>query len=156
MATDRNIITQSDYMETAIKAAKEAYEAGEVPIGAVVVDENGEVLAIASNTTKRDHDPAGHAEILALREAASKLGSARLPECTLYVTLEPCAMCAQAISNARIKALYFGAEDVKGGAVYNGVKLYESKSCFHKPEIYSGLYEQECRALLQDFFEERR
>jgi len=146
----------SDYMEQALKEAEKAKARGEVPIGAVVVDKNGQILARAGNQTEEDHDPTAHAEVLAIREAAKKLGSARLIDCDLYVTLEPCTMCATAISFARIRRLYFGAYDPKGGGVDHGACFYNQATCHHKPEVYGGLREQDCADLLKDFFEKRR
>lgn len=123
---------------------------------AVVRANTGEVVAIASNRTEQDHDPTAHAEVLALRAAAQKLGSARLPDCDLYVTLEPCAMCAAAISFARIRKLVFGAYDVKGGAVEHGPRFYSHSTCHHAPEVIGGVNESEAAALLKQFFAERR
>lgn len=143
-------------MEQALKEAEKAKARGEVPIGAVVVDQNGQILARAGNQTEEDNDPTAHAEVLAIREAAKKLGSARLIDCDLYVTLEPCTMCATAISFARIRRLYFGAYDPKGGGVDHGACFYNQPTCHHKPEVYGGLREQDCADLLKDFFEKRR
>jgi tRNA(adenine34) deaminase len=144
-------------LQTALTQALLAAEAGEVPVGAVVVDSRtGEIIAQAHNRVERDHDPTAHAEMLVIREAARKLGSPRLPECDLYVTLEPCPMCAQAISMARIRRLYFGAYDPKGGGVDHGARIFEAPSCHHKPEIYGGLREQEAAAMLREFFKARR
>lgn len=146
-----------DYMEIAIEEAKKAGKRGEVPIGAVVVDAtSGEILARAGNQTEADHDPTAHAEVLALREASKKLGSARLPNCDLYVTLEPCTMCATAISFARIRRLYYGAYDPKGGGVDHGACFYNQPTCHHKPEVYGGIRETECAMLLTDFFKGKR
>jgi tRNA(adenine34) deaminase len=146
-----------NYMDLAIKEAKAAGLKGEVPIGAVVVDaKSGEVLAVASNVTETDHDPTGHAELVALRMAAKKVGSARLLDCDLYVTLEPCTMCATAISFARIRRLYFGAYDPKGGGVDHGACFYQQPTCHHRPEVYGGIQESECAALLTDFFQAKR
>lgn len=142
-------------MGTALAEAKAAAEAGEVPVGCVIV-RDGEVLAQAGNRTLRDRDPTAHAEILALRAAAAKLGSERLIGCDLYVTLEPCTMCAAAISFARIRRLYFGAGDPKGGAVESGVRFFNSPTCHHKPEVYGAIREAEAAALLKDFFAVKR
>ena len=142
-------------MDLALDAARQAAERGEVPVGAVIV-KDGAVLATAGNRTIADHDPTAHAEILALREAARLLGSERLIECDLYVTLEPCAMCAGAISFARIRRLYFGAGDPKGGAVEHGPRFFSQPTCHHAPEIYGGLGETESATLLKEFFKERR
>ena len=144
-----------DAMALAFDEAKAAARRGEVPVGAVVVRE-GRVLASAGNRTLELQDPTAHAEMLALRLACEALGSERLIGCDLYVTLEPCPMCAAAISFARIRRLYFGAGDPKGGAVENGVRLYESPTCHHAPEIYGGLRESEAATLLRDFFRDRR
>ncbi|WP_135082124.1 nucleoside deaminase [Terasakiella sp. SH-1] len=144
-------------MDIAIKEAKKAALRGEVPIGAVIVDsQSGEILACTSNRTEEDFDPTAHAEVLAIRQAAAKVGSTRLPECDLYVTLEPCTMCATAISFARIRRLYFGAYDPKGGGVDHGACFYEQPTCHHKPEVYGGLQERECAALLTTFFQGKR
>ena len=143
-------------METALAAAREAAEAGEAPIGAVVLSPEGEVLAVAGNRPIAGRDPSAHAEILALREAAVKLDNYRLPGCTLVVTLEPCAMCAGAISHARIARLVFGAFDEKGGAVVNGPRFFEQPTCHSRPEITGGLMAEESSALLKSFFRARR
>ena len=142
-------------MDLALDAARQAAERGEVPVGAVIV-KDGAVLATAGNRTIADHDPTAHAEILALREAARLIGSERLIECDLYVTLEPCAMCAGAISFARIRRLYFGASDPKGGAVEHGPRFFSQPTCHHAPEIYGGLNETEAAELLRAFFKSRR
>ncbi len=144
-----------DAMALAFDEARAAAQRGEVPVGAVVV-RDGAVLARAGNRTLELRDPTAHAEMLALRLACEVAGSERLIGCDLYVTLEPCPMCAAAISFARIRRLYFGAGDPKGGAVENGVRLYESPTCHHMPEVYGGLRESEAAALLRDFFRERR
>jgi tRNA(Arg) A34 adenosine deaminase TadA len=142
-------------MDAALEEARAAAARGEVPVGAVIVRE-GQVIARAGNRTLADADPTAHAEIVAIRAACRALGSERLPGCDLYVTLEPCPMCAAAISFARIRRLYFGAADVKGGAVENGVRLYSDPTCHHRPEVYGGFGESEAAALLKDFFRERR
>jgi tRNA(Arg) A34 adenosine deaminase TadA len=142
-------------MDLALKTAENAGKAGEVPIGCVVV-RNYEVIATAANRTLTDHDPTGHAEIIALREAAKKIGSERLVDCDLYVTLEPCTMCAGAISFARVRRLYYGAADPKGGAVESGVRFFTSPTCHHTPDVYSGVGESEAARLLREFFRERR
>lgn len=142
-------------MDRALDAARAAAERGEVPVGAVVV-RDGAVIATAGNRTLADRDPTAHAEILAIRAAAAALGSERLVGCDLYVTLEPCPMCAGAISFARIRRLYYGAGDPKGGAVEHGVRLYASPTCHHAPEVVSGLAERDAAALLRDFFRDRR
>lgn len=142
-------------MDIALKEAKAASARGEVPVGAVLV-RNGEVIARDGNRTLELNDPTGHAEILVIREACRQLDSQRLPECDLYVTLEPCAMCAAAISFARVRRLYFGAEDAKGGAVQNGTRFFEQDTCHHRPDWYSGIGEQAAAELLKDFFSTRR
>ena len=143
-------------MATALAAAQAAAAAGEVPVGAAVVAADGTVLAVAGNRVLRDHDPTGHAEILALRQAAATRGDARLSDCDLYVTLEPCAMCAQAIAFARIRRLYFGAYDPKGGGVDHGPRIFQQATCHHRPEVYGGIGEAAAAALLRDFFTARR
>ena len=143
-------------MATALAAARMAAAAGEVPVGAAVVTSDGSILAVAGNRVLRDHDPTGHAEILALRQAAATRGDARLPDCDLYVTLEPCPMCAQAISFARIRRLYFGAYDPKGGGVDHGPRIFQQHTCHHRPEVYGGIGEAAAAALLRGFFAARR
>ena len=145
-----------DYMAMALAEAEAAAQADEVPVGAVIVAANGSVLARTGNTMRRTNDPTAHAEILALREACATLGTDRLPDCDLYVTLEPCTMCAGAISHARIRRLYYGASDRKGGAVDNGVAFFDQPNCHHKPEVYGGIREQAAARLLKDFFALRR
>ncbi|MBN8941599.1 MAG: nucleoside deaminase [Rhizobiales bacterium] len=142
-------------MDLALAEARLAAARGEVPVGAVVV-RDGVVLARAGNRTLADKDPTAHAEIVAIRAACTALGSERLPGCDLYVTLEPCPMCAAAISFARIRRLYFGAADAKGGAVENGVRLYADPTCHHRPDVYGGIGEAAAAALLRDFFRDRR
>ncbi|SFI71662.1 tRNA(Arg) A34 adenosine deaminase TadA [Bosea sp. OK403] len=144
-----------DGMALALAEARAAASRGEVPVGAVVLRE-GVVLASAGNRTLELKDPTAHAEMLALRLACQEIGSERLIGCDLYVTLEPCPMCAAAISFSRIRRLYFGAGDPKGGAVENGVRLYASPTCHHAPEVYGGLSESEAAGLLREFFRERR
>lgn len=143
------------FMEQALDLAGAAAADGEVPVGCVVV-RDGEVIAGAANRTLIDRDPTAHAEMLAIREAARALGTERLLDCDVYVTLEPCAMCAGAISFARIRRLYYGAADPKGGAVDNGVRFFASSTCHHRPEVYGGIGEGKASALLKDFFKERR
>jgi tRNA(adenine34) deaminase len=142
-------------MQAALQEAQAAGERGEVPVGCVVV-RDGEILARAGNRTLQDRDPTAHAEMLALRAAATAIGSERLSGCDLYVTLEPCAMCAAAISFARVRRLYYGAADPKGGAVESGVRLFASPTCHHRPEVYGGIGEAPSAALLRDFFAARR
>jgi len=148
-------MTAPSFMDLALKAAEKAGKSGEVPIGCVIVRDY-EVIAMASNRTLTDRDPTAHAEILAIRQAAEIIGTERLVDCDLYVTLEPCTMCAGAISLARIRRLYFGASDPKGGAVESGVRFSASSTCHHVPEIYSAVGEQKAAALLRDFFKVRR
>jgi tRNA(adenine34) deaminase len=143
------------FMDLALDEARTAAAAGEVPIGCVIV-RDGEVLALAGNRTLADRDPTAHCEMLAIRRAAEALSSERLVDCDLYVTLEPCAMCAAAISFARIRRLYYGAADPKGGAVESGVRFFASPTCHHRPEVYGGIAEAEAAALLRDFFKGRR
>lgn len=143
------------FMDMALEEARLAASRGEVPVGAVLVRQ-GEVLARAGNRTLELNDPTAHAEVLVIRLACEALASQRLPECDLYVTLEPCPMCAGAISFARIRRLYYGAGDEKGGAVDHGVRFYASASCHHAPEVYSGFAEAEAAQLLKDFFRTRR
>ena len=146
---------QSAPMELALEEARQAVQRGEVPVGAVIV-RGGTVVATAGNRSRELADPTAHAEMLAIRAAAAALGSERLGDCDLYVTLEPCAMCAAAISFARIRRLYYGAADPKGGAVENGVRFFASPTCHHAPDIYSSIREAEAAALLRDFFRARR
>ena len=144
-------------MRIALQAAQDAAEKGEAPIGAVVVDPTtGEVVSIGANRPITDHDPTAHAEIIALREAARKRGNYRLTDLTLFVTLEPCAMCAGAISHARIGRLVFGAEDRKGGAVVNGPKFFEQVTCHWRPAVEGGVLAEESSSLLKAFFRARR
>lgn len=143
-------------MQLALEAAGRAAALGEVPVGAVLVGPTGRVLATAHNLVERDHDPTAHAEILAIRAAARSLGSPRLVDCDLYVTLEPCPMCAQAIAFARLRRLYFGAWDPKGGGVENGPRIFQSSSCHHRPEVYGGISEAAAADLLRGFFQDRR
>jgi tRNA(Arg) A34 adenosine deaminase TadA len=143
-------------MERALEEARQAASRGEVPVGAVLVDAEGRVLAAAGNRTEADRDPTAHAELLAIREAAARRGEPRLPDCDLYVTLEPCPMCAAAISFARLRRLYFGAYDPKGGGVEHGPRIFAHPTCHHRPEIYGGIDEARAAALLQGFFRDRR
>jgi tRNA(Arg) A34 adenosine deaminase TadA len=143
-------------MDLALVEAERARELGEVPIGAVIVGADGAVLVKAGNRTLALRDPTAHAELLAIREACAKLGSERLSGCDLYVTLEPCAMCAAAISFARIRRLYFGASDPKGGAVEHGPRFFTQPTCHHAPEVIGGIGETRAAALLKQFFVERR
>ena len=142
-------------MRAALDAAAAAASLGEVPVGAVVVLD-GRVIATAANAPRTRHDPTAHAEMLAIRAAAEAIGDDRLSDCDLWVTLEPCAMCAGAIAHARIARLYYGAPDPKGGAVENGPRLFAQPTVHHRPEIYPGIGEEESARLLRDFFEARR
>jgi tRNA(adenine34) deaminase len=142
-------------MDIALGEARAAQSRGEVPVGAVIV-RGGEILAKAGNRTVVDKDPTAHAELLAIRAAARALNSERLTACDLYVTLEPCAMCAAAISFTRIRRLYYGAADPKGGAVDNGVRFFASPTCHHRPDVYGGMNESEAGTLLKEFFVARR
>ena len=146
---------EDGFMDIALEEARKAESLGEVPIGAVVVSE-GSIIAKAGNRVLEKLDPTAHAEIIAIRKASEVLNSERLIECDLYVTLEPCVMCAGAISLARIRRLYFGATDKKGGAVVNGVKFFNSPTCHHQPEVYSGFLEIESMNLLKTFFAAKR
>ena len=143
-------------MERALREARAAAERGEVPIGAAIVGPDGVLLAAAGNRTEQDCDPTAHAEMLAIRAAAARLGAPRLVDCDLYVTLEPCPMCTQAISFARIRRLYWGAADPKGGGIEHGPRIFDQPTCHHKPELYPGLSEGEAGELLRAFFRERR
>ncbi len=145
----------SKFMDLALEQAKLAANRGEVPVGAVIV-QDANVIASAGNQTIELKDVTAHAEILAIRQAASKIGNERLTDCDLYVTLEPCAMCAAAISFARIRRLYFAADDIKSGAVENGIRFYSDPSCHHVPDVYAGLGDVAARAILQEFFKSRR
>jgi tRNA(adenine34) deaminase len=142
-------------MALALGQARAAAEAGEVPVGAVVV-RDGEVIAMAHNSPRALKDPSAHAEMLAIRAAANALGQERLEQCELWVTLEPCAMCAGAISHARIARLYYAASDPKGGAVEHGPRLFDQPQCLHRPEVYPGMGEEEAGALLRGFFRQKR
>ncbi|AOL93285.1 tRNA(Arg) A34 adenosine deaminase TadA [Porphyrobacter sp. LM 6] len=142
-------------MQRALAAARAAADAGEVPIGAVIV-KDGQIIAEAHNSPRTDHDPTAHAEIMAIRAAAKVLGDERLTDCELWVTLEPCAMCAGAIAHARIARLYYAASDPKGGAVEHGSRVFDQPQCLHRPEVYTGMGEAEAADLLKGFFRERR
>ena len=145
----------NDPWDRAFAEARAAFTRGEAPIGACLV-KDGKILASAGNRTIEDHDPTAHAEMLAIRAAAKILCDERLPGCDLYVTLEPCAMCAGAISLARLRRLYFAAEDEKGGAVENGPRFFAQKTCHHRPEVYGGIRASEAATILRDFFRSRR
>jgi tRNA(Arg) A34 adenosine deaminase TadA len=149
--------TSNPYLLMALEEAKSAAQSGEVPVGAVLVEAaSGKVLAKASNRTETDSDATAHAEMLVLRAASKIKNSPRLEGCDLYVSLEPCAMCAAAISFARIRRLYYGAYDPKGGAVDHGPKFFAQSTCHHRPEVYGGIMEKEAAELLQGFFKQRR
>jgi tRNA(adenine34) deaminase len=145
----------SDPMRAALDEARAAAAAGEVPVGAVVT-RGGEVVGVGRNRMRLDSDPTAHAEMVALRSAAAALGTSRLDDCDLWVTLEPCAMCAGAIALARIGRLYFAAADPKGGAVLHGPRLFSQPTCHHAPEVYAGLGEEEAGEMLKAFFRDRR
>lgn len=144
------------HMDRALAEARKAAERGEVPVGAALVGPDGALLAVAGNRTRELNDPTAHAEILVIRAACAALGSERLPGCDLYVTLEPCPMCASAISQARIARLYYGAADPKSGGVAHGPRVLSHPQSHHKPEIYDGLAAADCEALLKRFFAEKR
>jgi tRNA(Arg) A34 adenosine deaminase TadA len=146
----------TSFMTDALTEARAAAARGEVPVGAVVVTSDGEIIGRGGNQTREHHDITQHAEIVALRQAAQTLGQERLDGCDLYVTLEPCAMCAGAISHARIRRLYFGASDPKSGAVHVGARVFDHAQSHHKPEVISGLQEEECAAVLKAFFAAQR
>ena len=144
------------YMAAALEEARAAGARGEVPVGAVVVSPPGDIIARAGNTTRADNDPSAHAELSAIRAACAKLGQERLTDHDLYVTLEPCPMCAGAISWARIKRLYFGASDPKSGGVIHGARVFAHPQCHHAPEVYDGIAAEACESLLKSFFADRR
>ena len=143
-------------MRLALEEAQKALDRGEVPVGAVLTDSRGTILAQAGNRTLECRDPTAHAELLVIRSAAAIRASERLVDCDLYVTLEPCAMCAAAISFARLRRLYFGASDIKMGGVENGPRFFQQPTCHHRPEVYGGIGEQDAAALLTSFFAQRR
>lgn len=149
-------MTFNSHMEMALEEARAAAERGEVPVGAVIVDPQGRVVARAGNRTRELKDPTAHAEILALRAACAATGSERLPDHSLYVTLEPCPMCAAALSFARIARLYYGAADPKSGGVAHGARVFTHKQCHHVPDVYDGIAAQEAEAMLGTFFARRR
>ncbi len=146
---------KGNFMELALRQAEIAFTKDEVPVGAVLV-ENNQIIASSYNQNRFLNDPTAHAEILVLRAAAKIKKSSRLDGCSLYVTLEPCSMCASAISLAKIKRVYYAASDIKFGAVENGARIYTTSSCHHKPEIYSGIMEEESKKLMLDFFKDKR
>jgi tRNA(adenine34) deaminase len=143
-------------MHLALLEAEAAASRGDVPVGAVLVDREGRVIAAAGNRVEADRDPTAHAEVLVLRRGAAQLGAARLIECDLYVTLEPCAMCTAAIALARLRRLYFGAYDPKSGAVEHGPRLFDQPTTHHRPEVYGGIEERRAGEFLRDFFKARR
>jgi len=145
-----------NYMQTALDEARFARSRGEVPIGAVIVSASGEIISRAGNRTRELSDPSAHAELLAIREACQKLNSQRIPDYDLYVTLEPCAMCAGAIANARIRRLYIGAADPKSGGVLHGARVFEWLQSHHKPKVYDGISGRECELLIKSFFKDLR
>lgn len=159
MSEERELMTSTgarSHMSLALDEARAAAERGEVPVGAVIVSASGDVLVLAGNRTRELNDPTAHAEILAIRAACSVLESERLVDCDLYVTLEPCPMCAAAISFARIRRLYYGAGDPKSGGVEHGPRIFSQPTCHHVPEVYPGLAEPESAALLKSFFAAKR
>ncbi len=146
-----------DYMNIALKLAQKAIEQDEIPVGCLIVDpKTNKIIAATHNLSQHSEDATSHAEILAIREACQKLGQNRLRDMDMYVTLEPCTMCTAAISFARIKNLYFGAFDEKGGAVVNGIKFYEQPTCHHRPNVFGGILEDECSKILKEFFKNKR
>ncbi len=150
-------MTPEDYMRQALELAKQAAAADEVPIGCLIVNpQKDSIIAATHNLSQHSEDASAHAEILAIREACRRLNQNRLRDLDIYVTLEPCTMCAAAISFARIKHLYFGAYDTKGGAVTNGIRFYEQPTCHHRPQVYGGILESDCAAILKDFFRKKR
>jgi tRNA(adenine34) deaminase len=150
------MIARPPPMALALAEAEAAALLGEVPVGAVLVDGAGRVVAAAGNRVEVDHDPTAHAEMLVLRAGAARRRAKRLAECDLWVTLEPCAMCAAAIAHAHLRRLYFGAWDPKGGAVEHGPRLFDQPTTHHRPEIYGGIDERRCAELLRAFFRDRR
>ena len=153
--TDTAGLARIDAMALALEEARRAGSLGEVPVGAVIV-KDGQVIATGHNRPRAEHDPTAHAEIVAIRAAAAAIGDERLGGCDLYVTLEPCTMCAAAISFARIRRLYYGAPDPKGGAVESGVRFFDAPTCHHAPEVYGGMRESAAAELLRSFFADRR
>lgn len=148
--------TRSSHMQQALAEAREAAGLGEVPVGAIIVAPDGTVLAAAGNRTRALNDPTAHAEMLAIRQACAQVGAERLSGCDLYVTLEPCPMCAGAISAARLRRLYFGASDPKSGGVEHGPRVFSHATCHHAPEVYGGIADREASELLSGFFQSRR
>ena len=150
-------MNQNHYMAEALLDARAAAARGEIPVGAVIVDSaSGQIIARAGNTTEAAHDPTAHAEMTVIQQACKLKGTPRLTECDLYVTLEPCPMCATALSFARLRRVYFGAYDPKGGGIDHGPKIFSHPTCHHKPEVYGGIDEQACAVILKEFFKDRR
>ena len=149
-------MTEVTPMNLAIEIARKAEKKGEIPIGCIILDQNEKVLAIAHNTVVTNLDPLGHAEMNAIRKACKQIKKDRLINCSIYVTLEPCIMCASAISRAKIKRLYFGAEDLKFGAINGNLNFFQSKNCNHVPEIYDNILKSECEEMINIFFKENR
>ena len=149
-------MSQNKYMEKALMLANKAKEINEIPVGCVIVDDEGKIVASSYNTNIKDLDPTAHAEINAIREACIRLDSERLVGCDLYVTLEPCIMCASVISRAKIKRLYYGADDLIYGSVNGNINFFQSKNCNHIPEIYDGISKTECESLINNFFKDKR
>lgn len=149
-------MTFKNHMDLALKEAQAAADRGEVPVGAVIIDPDGKVVAQAGNRTRELNDPTAHAEILAIRAACQTLNSERLPGCDLYVTLEPCPMCASAISQTRIARVYYGASDPKSGGVAQGPRVFDHPQSHHKPEVYDGISAAPCEDILKAFFKEKR
>ena len=155
--SNNTLFGQTNFMEIAFREAVAAFERLEVPVGAVIVDiRSNEILARAGNRIEEMKDPTAHAEMLAIRQVATENGDIRLPGCDLYVTLEPCPMCATAISFARIRRVYFGASDTKGGGVENGPRIFEQPTCHHRPDVYGGIGATDAAELLKSFFASRR
>lgn len=150
-----SVLSTKSFMEEALELADQAAQKGEIPVGAVVVL-GGKIIAKAHNLVETLKDPTAHAEVLALREASRVLNESRLVDCDLYVTLEPCTMCAGAIAHSRVNRLYFGAYDPKGGAVDHGVRFFSQVTCFHRPEVFGGIDEKKCSSVLLDFFSDKR
>ena len=156
MSNSNQLINKTNPMAIAMNQAKLAYDLDEVPIGAVILDKNKTIISIAHNLVIFNKDPIAHAEILAIQAATKLINNERLIDCDIYVTLEPCAMCASAISHARIRRLYYAADDVKHGAVENGIRFFNSDNWFHKPEVYGGISAEASRYLLKKFFKNKR
>ena len=156
LKSEQMIFKSTYFMEQALLGAKKALSNGEVPVGAVIVNSTGEIIASSYNQNRALFDPTAHAEILAIRKACKKTGNMRLTDHDIYVTLEPCPMCAQALSLARIRRVYFALSDPKGGGIDNGARVLSANSCHHKPEVYSGIMEQDVKIMMQEFFKSLR